>query len=139
VRALVKIKRRLDGHPAGRPCFAALPDKEVLPPKVGGNIIVTVPRQTQQSRVLIKAVAARCIACQREKIFAAQIINPRAGRIGAGDYKFSARVIKVPVIHGFASSTFLKRFRNFHFTAQFSGFQARFVYSFSFFKNNFAA
>ena len=106
VAALIAVQLRLDGHPAGRPEAARVVDVEVLSAGVGGHVVVAIAGDAQHAGVLVEAVAAAGVAHQGEERLAAQVVDPGRGGVGAGDDVLPRQVIKMAVLHGFASSFF---------------------------------
>ena len=97
VAAAVLIQFCLNRLPAGIPHGIPFFYIEIVPAAVHGAVVVAVSRQTQELCVLIKAVAARRVGDQAEKILSSQIIDPgeRCPRIC--DHIFPLLIIKITI------------------------------------------
>jgi hypothetical protein len=70
-----------------------------MPVAVHGTIIVTISAQPEKLCILIKTVTAAGVADQREESVAAEIIDPRQGRIRPRNDIFLCVVVKIAVLH----------------------------------------
>ena len=99
VAALVAVKLRLDGRPAGVPHRIAVLYIEISSPHINGDVVVTIACDTAQASVLVKAVSSRGVGYKREKSLRSQVIYPGIGGAGRGDDVLSCAVVKVAEFH----------------------------------------
>ena len=99
VAALIGVELRLSGFPAGIPHRVSLFNIEVFAVDIVRDVVVAVAGHAQQFGVLVESVAAAGIRDQREELAAAQIVDPRQGRLGGGDDILAVGVIKVTEFH----------------------------------------
>ncbi len=90
VAAPIAVQLGAGGLPTGRPIRATcvVPHIEVAPAAVHGDVVIAKAGQPAQAGVSIKRVAARRVGDQAKVGLAAQIVDPRQGRIRPGDHVF---------------------------------------------------
>ena len=99
VTALVAVKLSLYRGPAGIPDCVAVLDVEVSAAHVYRDVVVAVTGDTAQTSVLIEAVAACRVGYQREETLGSEVVYPRVGSTGRGNYILAVFVIKMTKFH----------------------------------------
>jgi len=80
----VVLKVAAGGLPGGRPELAALvvPQIDVTPALVEGDVVVAVPGQPSEARIAIEGVAAARVRDQSDVVAGAQVVDPGQGVSG---------------------------------------------------------
>ena len=99
VAAGIAVQLRFRGLPAGIPDSLAVFDINMKPLLVDRAVIIAVAGQTAQPRVAIEAVAACRVGQEREKILAAEIVDPRKRCARVGDHIFPLLIVKMAELH----------------------------------------
>lgn len=97
--AAVVVQLRFGGHPSRIPDGIAVLYVIVMSAAVQRNAVVPVSGNAEQAGVPAEAVAAAGVGDQRKEILRSQIINPRKGRPGRGNYIFFFLIIKISIFH----------------------------------------
>ena len=99
VAAGVVIQRRLGGLPAGVPDSAAIVDIDAVAVHIQRGVVVAVAGDAAEPGIPVKAVAARRVGDQAEKVLTAQVVDPwQWGLWGINDI-LPAFIIKVTKLH----------------------------------------
>ena len=99
VAAGVVIQRRLGGLPAGVPDSAAIVDIDAVAVHILRGVVVAVAGDAAEPGIPVKAVAARRVGDQAEKVLTAQVVDPgQRGLWGINDI-LPAFIIKVTKLH----------------------------------------
>ena len=99
VAAFVEVERRLAGLPARVPDGLPVADVEVAPARVRRHAVVAVAREAAELGVAEERVAAGRVGDEREEVLRAEVVDPRPGRLRAGDDVFAVRVVEMSESH----------------------------------------
>ena len=102
VTARVLLQLALRGLPAGAPVIAGrvVADVEIPPTDVERCVVVAIARQAAEPGVAEEGVPARGVRDDPEVFLAAEVVDPREGRVGSGDDVLASDVVEMPVAHG---------------------------------------
>ena len=95
----VAVQLGLGGLPAGVPHRVAVLDVDVVAVHVQRGAVVAVAGQAAHPGVAVKAVAARRVGDQTEKVLAAKVVDPGQGCLRGSDDIFLAIVIEMTEFH----------------------------------------
>ena len=101
--AAVAVRFGLNRLPAGVPDRVSVTKIDAETLGIQRAVVVAVASQPPQPGITVKTVTAGGVADQREKVLAAEIVDPGQGGAGSGDHIFAKGVVKIAVFHVSAS------------------------------------
>ncbi len=99
VTALVRVELSLDRLPCDAPYIVVIVYVEVTSACIGGNVVVTITGNSEQSCVLIEAITAGSVGEQSEEVLTSEIVDPRVRCIGTSYAILTCSIVKKTVFH----------------------------------------
>ena len=104
---MIKVKFGFDRLPAGIPDRLSITNVNMIAFAVQRGVIVSVSGDPAQPGILIKAVTARGIGQEREKVLISQVVDPGQRCLRGRDNILTFFIIKMAVFNKYFSDGFI--------------------------------